>query len=309
MTFASPSALPAQSALAAQSARRDRPTVASSANQLIADLDSDRYAVRKRATRGLIAAGSKVVAPLTAAAGNGTLEVQTRVIRILQDMYVGSDNDETIDAAELALESLSKSSNRSLAARAYRVLTANHELRRQRALVQIERLGGVINYGGNLLFIPNNTNPIQKQIKYIVLGAKWKGGDDGLKFVKRLTGLQLLFLSGTAESSPISKAAQSDLQATLPNLNIRKRGPAYLGIRGDINVLDCRVDRVEPGQAAEKAGLKPRDVITSFGGKKIPDFAALLAVLKTFEPGDKVKVEVIRDGKTLTFEVVMGEWK
>lgn len=308
VVFTSHAALPSLIALAAQVTRGNAEEAASATNRLIADLDSEQYAVRKKATRGLIAAGAKVVPPLAAAASKGTLEVQTRVIRILQEMYTESDNAETVDAAELAIESLAESSIRSLAARASRVLEAHGELREQRALAAIERLGGIIKYGSPF-FIPANPKPKNKPIGYILLGDKWKGGDDGLKFIKRVTGLPALILSGTAELSPISKEAQKDLQATLPNLSIQIRGRAYLGIGGGRqHPRGFQIGDVVPDRAAAKAGLKRSDVITVFGGKKIPDFDTLVALLKTYKPGDKVKVELLRGTQTLTVEVVMGEW-
>jgi hypothetical protein len=292
------------------SAGGDRANATPTIVDLVADLDSDEFAVRKKATRALIDSGRKAVAQLTTAAQGGTLEVRIRVIHILQELYAGAQKDTTIDAAELALETLAESDNRALSARADRVLNTNYERRELRALAQINRLGGVIDYlkPSDLLFDPTVNDPNKKQISFIVLGSGWKGGDGGLKYVRRLSRLRVLYLSGAGETGPISKAAAQSLQASLPNLRIEPRGAAYLGIGGGVHARGCHVLQVKEGAAAAKAGFRVLDVITGFGGKKIPDFEALIAQIRTYSPGDKVKFEVLRGTKMITLDVVMGEW-
>lgn len=303
------SVLPARSAAAENRTLRVRLEAAPAMADLIADLDSDQYAVRKKATRALIEAGAPAVSPLTAAAADGTLEVQIRVVRVLQELYTASESDETIDAAEVALEALADSSNRGLAARADRVLNENYERRERRALTQIKRLGGVINYSEAPNLIAGNFDPNLPPISYILLGGKWKGGDEGLKYVKRVTRLRVLYVAGAAGARPISGKAQEDLEASLPDLIVQNRGRAYLGIGGGPHPNGCQVIQVKAETAAAKAGLREFDVIQGFGGKKIDDFDTLIELIKTYAPGDKVKLDVIRGSRSMTLEVVMGEWK
>ncbi|MBQ6820564.1 MAG: trypsin-like peptidase domain-containing protein [Clostridium sp.] len=54
---------------------------------------------------------------------------------------------------------------------------------------------------------------------------------------------------------------------------------------------------------AEVAGLQSGDVIVKFDGKKITTFDELKTIRDTKEEGDIVSVEVVRDGKTKTFDV------
>jgi S1-C subfamily serine protease len=85
---------------------------------------------------------------------------------------------------------------------------------------------------------------------------------------------------------------------------------AFLGIRaaevqGGQGVL---VYSVEPGGPADKANLPSDVLITSIAGQPTPNLSALAAVLAQLEPGQTVKVEILRrDGSTDTVDVTLGE--
>lgn len=66
------------------------------------------------------------------------------------------------------------------------------------------------------------------------------------------------------------------------------------------------LDRVQAGGAAEKAGIKPRDVIVEFDGKPITYFDELRAAILRRAPGDAVKVKIQRGEELLDFECVLG---
>ncbi|MFE9422613.1 S1C family serine protease [Kitasatospora sp. NPDC006697] len=63
---------------------------------------------------------------------------------------------------------------------------------------------------------------------------------------------------------------------------------------------------VTPGGPADKAGLKPGDVITKLGGVAIDSSPALVATIWSHSPGDQVQVEYTRDGKANTTSVTLG---
>jgi len=65
------------------------------------------------------------------------------------------------------------------------------------------------------------------------------------------------------------------------------------------------VDGVNKGSAAEDAGLKNKDVITKIGGLNVNSSPELQEQVAKYSPGDKIEVEVIRDGKTATLNVVL----
>jgi len=81
----------------------------------------------------------------------------------------------------------------------------------------------------------------------------------------------------------------------------------YLGVEGDPDGEDARITRIIKGSAAEKAGLKVDDIITSFDGKKIERYSELRSHIRKKKIGDKVAVEILRDKKAVKLELVLGK--
>jgi predicted metalloprotease with PDZ domain len=82
-----------------------------------------------------------------------------------------------------------------------------------------------------------------------------------------------------------------------------------LGSRGESKVDGVYVTGVSPGGPAEQAGLRSGDVIHAMDGKKLmtgtdsnPN-AELLRRMREVKPGDKVKLEYLRNGKKFTADV------
>jgi S1-C subfamily serine protease len=65
----------------------------------------------------------------------------------------------------------------------------------------------------------------------------------------------------------------------------------------------ARVAMVMPGSPAEKAGVRPGDLITSFDGAKVTHPLGLAAVLNSVKPGQPHKLVVLRDRKEQTLTV------
>jgi S1-C subfamily serine protease len=66
------------------------------------------------------------------------------------------------------------------------------------------------------------------------------------------------------------------------------------------------VESITAGHAAEKAGIKPKDVIVEFDGKKLITFDDLKESIMKRTPGDKVKVKVLRGAEEMEFECTLG---
>jgi len=69
------------------------------------------------------------------------------------------------------------------------------------------------------------------------------------------------------------------------------------------------VNDVTPGGAADRAGIKPGDVILAFDGQTIESWGDLPPMVGANPPGMKAKVLVSRDGKERTFEVTLDALK
>lgn len=67
------------------------------------------------------------------------------------------------------------------------------------------------------------------------------------------------------------------------------------------------VPAVTPGSAAAKAGVAEGDIITAIDGAKIGVDKSLRQILLQHKPGDTIKLDVLRDGKTLTLDVTLTE--
>ena len=66
------------------------------------------------------------------------------------------------------------------------------------------------------------------------------------------------------------------------------------------------IARVEPGEAAAKAGIKQGDVIMRVGGKDVTPDQTLSYLAANLRPGTRVPVELIRDGKPVTVQLTVG---
>jgi Do/DeqQ family serine protease len=73
------------------------------------------------------------------------------------------------------------------------------------------------------------------------------------------------------------------------------------------NVGGALVSSVEPGSAAEKAGVKQGDVILGVNGEKLADNNALRNRIASTRPGSKITLEVLRDGKPQTLHATVDE--
>jgi serine protease Do/serine protease DegQ len=67
------------------------------------------------------------------------------------------------------------------------------------------------------------------------------------------------------------------------------------------------VSDIQPGSAAEEAGLKVDDIIVRVDNRKIDDSRALLNAIGLKGSGDTVRIELLRDGETRTVTATLGE--
>ena len=67
------------------------------------------------------------------------------------------------------------------------------------------------------------------------------------------------------------------------------------------------VQSVEPGYAAERAGIQPKDIITNLGGIPVENVNDLTRALRNFKAGDLTLVTVFRGGKEMSLKITLDE--
>ena len=91
---------------------------------------------------------------------------------------------------------------------------------------------------------------------------------------------------------------------------------AYLGIT--VQNVDASVSQIygisgayvigiEPGYAADRAGLQVKDLIVALDGKEIGSITDLTRGLRSYKAGDTVTLTVIRDGIRMDIDVTLDE--
>jgi hypothetical protein len=88
----------------------------------------------------------------------------------------------------------------------------------------------------------------------------------------------------------------------------RGYGRVRLGIRpgmGDDVATGVAIDAVSAGTSADAGGMLAGDVIVGWDNKKVADMQDLFERLQTHEPGDKVKITVIRGGEKIVLDITL----
>lgn len=66
---------------------------------------------------------------------------------------------------------------------------------------------------------------------------------------------------------------------------------------------------VVSGSPASKAGVQNKDIITKVGGVEVGDKGDVSSLVAEYAPGDTIQLVVLRDGKTVTLNVTLSEYK
>jgi Do/DeqQ family serine protease len=173
------------------------------------------------------------------------------------------------------------------------------------------------------------------------LGRRSAGGDDGAyqDFIQtdasinpgnsggalinlrgELVGINSQILSGSGGSIGIgfsipvnlAKSVMTQLIATgkvdrgrigIVGQNLTPELAKAFGLRDAHGAL---VARVVPGSPADKAGIKPEDVVIQANGKAIKDMPELRNLIGLLKVGDKVELTVLRNGETKKLTVTIG---
>jgi serine protease DegQ len=159
---------------------------------------------------------------------------------------------------------------------------------------------------------------------FIQTDASINRGNSGgalLNLNGELIGINTAILAPGGGSVGIGFAIPSNMAKTLAQQLIQfgeiKRG--LLGIKGTEMSADIAramnidaqrgafVSEVLPNSGSAKAGIKSGDVIVSMNDKPLNSFAELRSRIATTEPGTKVKLGLLRDGKPVNVEVTLDK--
>ncbi len=77
-------------------------------------------------------------------------------------------------------------------------------------------------------------------------------------------------------------------------------------IRGVPAGIGVCLGSVLPGGSAEKAGLKPGDIVISFDGGTVRNGQDLVSLIRRHRPGDVVSCDAVRDGAPISASVTLG---
>lgn len=266
----------------------------------IGQLGSAQYAQREAAARHLAAAGGPALPALGAAIEAGDFEVASRGVEIARGMLAAED-DELSTAAERLLERVATTDSAvgrlaaaalefqqaGMAAAARERLEAQGAVFRERLLpgVEIEFNAGWRGGAEDWALLPRLRGVAGVSVHGVPLDAEAVG------ILGRVPGVRRIDLFGTAAPD----AAVTVLVARLPDALVDVRKGGKLGVSSTVQAGPCALSAVQPGSAADRAGLRAGDVIVAADREPVTSFDALTKRLATHGPGEIVRLEAERE--------------
>ena len=272
----------------------------------IGQLGSPQYAQREAAARSLTAAGRRALGALEEAVSGRDFETASRSVEILRGMLAAEDA-ELASAAERILERVATADAGAAGGLAAAALEFHHAGLAAAARERLEQQGAV--FRERLVTVGEPGLDVE-------FNAAWRGGAGEWRQLPRLRGVVRVSVHGVpldAEAvaalgrlsavrridlfgTGAPEAALAALAARLPDVVIDVRKGGKLGVSSLVQVGTCELSAVQPGSAADKAGLRAGDVIVAADGEPVATFEALTAWLARHGAGEAVRLEVIRDG-------------
>lgn len=81
----------------------------------------------------------------------------------------------------------------------------------------------------------------------------------------------------------------------------------WLGVVGYQDDQRPKIDQIKTESPAERAGLTQGDIILRFAYRQVNSISELATLVEQASPGEKVAVDYLRDGATLSTTVLLGE--
>src|ERR1700722_1879324 len=137
--------------------------------------------------------------------------------------------------------------------------------------------------------------------------------------MKKFFGLMMVFSAAAVAQGPDFFQAPGAVQ--VHELNRPFVGGTYLGVNlAEIDTNSAKefklkedygveISRVEENSPAEKAGVKPVDVVLEYNGQRVEGMEQFGRMVRETPPGREVKLTISRDGKTQTLVAALGSRK
>jgi serine protease Do len=169
---------------------------------------------------------------------------------------------------------------------------------------------------------PDPTNP-SKPGEFIQTDAAINPGNSGGPLVDargQVVGINTFLISSSGSFSGMGFAIPSRIVRPTVETLIRdgKVSHGHIGIGiADVTPENAKffdnsttggvVTQVEPNSPGAKAGLQIGDVISEIDGQKVSDAGELQVIVGQKNPGSKITLKVLRDGKSMTVPVTLEE--
>jgi serine protease Do len=170
---------------------------------------------------------------------------------------------------------------------------------------------------------PDPTNP-SKPGEFIQTDAAINPGNSGGPLVDargEVIGINTFLISSSGSFSGMGFAIPSQIVRPTVETLIRdgKVSHGHIGIGiADVTPENAKffdqtiatggvVTQVEPDSPGAKAGLEIGDVITEIDGQKVSDAGELQVLVGQKQPGTKIMLKVLRDGKSMSVPVTLEE--
>lgn len=151
------------------------------------------------------------------------------------------------------------------------------------------------NSGGPLVNMDGQLVGINASIRSTSSGQGAESGSIGLGFAIPID-----------EVLPIIDQLRAGDTPTHARLGIQVSDVAGTAGSSDTTLSGARIAEIEKGSAASDAGLEQDDVITAIDAHQIDGTEALIATVRSYRPGDTVKVTYLRGGKESSTELKLG---
>lgn len=136
----------------------------------------------------------------------------------------------------------------------------------------------------------------------------------------KLIGINTLITSYSGNYSGVGFAIPVNYAVNLAQQIIDGKTPTHAQLGVSLSTVNAQnaqryglsvdsgayVAAVSEGSGAAEAGLKEGDIITKFDGENVESASDLMLDVRSKNPGDKVKLEVNRNGETKEVEVTLG---